>query len=435
MGEKRHRRLWANIPRGSKNHGVVNGGAVAKVAMVLTLVIVFCGVSVENVTANEGYSSWFGHRVTVMTQNVYVGADIFRVVEAGSSPNPLAIPITVANVLRTLADTNFAERAAALAAEIDHLRPDLIGLQEVSLIRTQSPGDFLVGNPTPAQDELFDYLKILLDALAARGLDYEVAALVQDADVELPMLVGIDSTGPLFDDVRLTDFDVILARGDVEISNHMSRNYDENAVIPIGALSIEFTRGLVAVDATVRGRTYRFVNTHLELADMVTAGGELAQPLQAQQLIEELTDETLPVILVGDFNSSPEYDDPSAYAMISETDFVDVWQRRIFEGGDLGYTCCQDEDLRNEYSNLYERIDHIFVRNLHEELPCSIVGPVFAFTLGDEPRDKTISGMWPSDHAGVVARLYLPDLQEWNWGFSSLMKKAGPLENAPGRHH
>ena len=162
------------------------------------------------------------------------------------------------------------------------------------------------------------------------------------------------------------------------------------------------------MDATVRGRTYRFVNTHLELPDMLTADEEPAQPLQAQQLIEELADVTIPIILVGDFNSSPVYDDPSAYAMIRETGYVDAWERRIFEWGGLGYTCCQEEVLRNEYSNLYERIDHIFVRNLHEKLPYSIVGPVFAFTLGDEQQDKTSSGMWPSDHAGVGATMGIP---------------------------
>jgi hypothetical protein len=397
------------VRRGIMKNAVTILSRVLKRGVVLVLVILFCGVSVEDVTADGSYSSWFGHRVTVMTQNVYIGADIFRVIEAGSSPHPLAIPMEVANVLQTVVDTDFTERAVALAAQIEHLRPDLIGLQEVSLIRTQSPGDFLYGNPTHAEDELLDYLSILLAALDARGLEYKVAAFVENADVELPMLVGFNSSGdPLFNDVRLTDFDVILARDDVEISNDDSRNYDENASIPLGTLSIEFTRGFVAVDATVRGRTYRFVNTHLELPDMLTTDEEPAQPLQAQQLIEELADVTIPIILVGDFNSSPVYDDPSAYAMIRETGYVDAWERRIFEWGGLGYTCCQEEVLRNEYSNLYERIDHIFVRNLHEKLPYSIVGPVFAFTLGDEQQDKTSSGMWPSDHAGVGATMGIP---------------------------
>ena len=156
---------------------------VLKRGVVLVLVILFCGVSVEDVTADGSYSSWFGHRVTVMTQNVYIGADIFRVIEAGSSPHPLAIPMEVANVLQTVVDTDFTERAVALAAQIEHLRPDLIGLQEVSLIRTQSPGDFLYGNPTHAEDELLDYLSILLAALDARGLEYKVAAFVENADV------------------------------------------------------------------------------------------------------------------------------------------------------------------------------------------------------------------------------------------------------------
>ena len=63
-----------------------------------------------------------------------------------------------------------------------------------------------------------------------------------------------------------------------------------------------------------------------------------------------------------------------------------------------GNTCCQDDDIRNEVSALRKRIDQIFVRNM--ELPASVM----TYTVGDKPSDRLPSGLWPSDHATVVAK-------------------------------
>lgn len=90
----------------------------------------------------------------------------------------------------------------------------------------------------------------------------------------------------------------------------MSARRARGTKIPIGnppMATVEFLRGYVAADAFVRGSTYRFVNTHLEIQ-----GGSLdpllpfVQAAQAQELISMLATETRPVILVGDFNSSPQ---------------------------------------------------------------------------------------------------------------------------------
>ena len=87
----------------------------------------------------------------VVTQNLYVGADIFRIFEAQT---PEDIPFVVAEILGTVFATDFPERAEAIADQIARTEPHLIGLQEVSLLRVQSPGDFLIGNPLPAEDVL-----------------------------------------------------------------------------------------------------------------------------------------------------------------------------------------------------------------------------------------------------------------------------------------
>ena len=76
-----------------------------------------------------------------------------------------------------------------------------------------------------------------------------------------------------------------------------------------------------------------------------------------------------------------------------------------------GYTCCQNPDLRNPAS-LSKRIDFIFVRNSSAPGAAAIDTEADdAFTVGDLPSDRvtTVDGslLWPSDHAGVGADLYV----------------------------
>lgn len=341
--------------------------------------------------------------IRTATYNLYVGADIFRVTEAD---DPAEIPLIVAEIMQIVMATDFPERSHAIANQIAKTKPHLIGLQEVSLIRYQSPGDFLIGNPTPAEDVLYDYLDILQHALAARGLHYEVAGVVQNADVELPMFAGFDGDGnPLLDDVRLTDRDVILARKGVKTSNVQAENYAFNLEIPVAGTNVEFLRGFVAVDARVTKRDYRFVNTHLEV--------QLPEPIpnfqgaQAVELATVLASETKPVILVGDFNSSIVDPSTQPYWILTGAGYVDTWLRKVGRPWP-GYTCCQNETVNNEVSWLDERIDLIFVRNETDFPAFPDLGPVRASVLGNRQRDKTPSGLWPSDHAGVYAKLIIP---------------------------
>jgi len=316
--------------------------------------------------------------LTVMTYNVYVGGSAERVL---SVENVLQVPTEVANMYSTVIASDFPSRAVAIAKSIKTYQPHLIGLQEISLIRRQSPGDRIAGGTVPAEEVVLDFLQILMDALQAEGLDYQIAAQVENIDVEMPMFTD---TGIV--DVRLTDFDVLLSRGDVSISHPASANY-ENA-LTVDMLGLEVKRGYVAVDATVTGVTYRVVNTHLE---SFTAVNRVAQ---AQELVDILSDETLPIILLGDFNAPAP--DSTAYQNLLSAGYVDLWQ---MDSEGTGNTCCQTDDLQNEVSELYERIDQIFIRNL--EPPVSVL----THTVGDKPSERLDSGVWPSDHAGVVAHL------------------------------
>ena len=139
-------------------------------------------------------------KVNVMTRNIYVGTDVDTVLAAN---DPNQIPGLVAYAFQMLLSTDFPERAKVLAKEIKRNKPDLIGLQEVSIIRTQSPGDAVIGGTVAAEDTLFNYLEILLAELQRQGMDYYVAGIIQNSDVELPMLTGVNPF--TFDDVNLSD--------------------------------------------------------------------------------------------------------------------------------------------------------------------------------------------------------------------------------------
>lgn len=328
--------------------------------------------------------------LTVMNQNVYVGGNVDRVLFGTPDQVPLLVAITFAEVL----STNAPARMGAIADEIARRRPHLIGLQEISIILRQSPGDFFIGNPQPATQVVFNYLDLLMAALAAHGLDYQVAGIVQNADVELPMLV--DPSGPSFDDVRLIDHDVVLARGDVQVSDVVAANFDDALTV----LGIEIKRGYVALDATVRNRTYRFANTHLEPFDLGIKTG------QAIDLIAALDGEDLPVVLVGDLNT-PAPGGP-VYQLFLQEGYIDTWPLNLKKGEGAGLTNPHDSDLRNEQVNFTQRIDYVLVKNRNRGT--SVLGAVFATVFGDEPSERLPIGLWPSDHGGVIVEARIPAL-------------------------
>ena len=218
----------------------------------------------------------------------------------------------------------------------------------------------------------------------------------------------LDENGA-FMDGRLTLYDVLLVRNDVVVDTDEAANYTA-AFMPIPDLPIVIERGYVKLDASVAGRAYQVVNTHLEAADPRVRNSQ-AEELMAY-LSPDRQDDT-PIILLGDFNSSPDVmpgaglNDNGTYLTITEAAFVDMWKG----SAGTGNTCCQDPDLRNA-GNLSKRIDFIFVRNPPVPATGSIdTGVDDAFTVGDLPSDRVATDagvmLWPSDHAGVGAVLYV----------------------------
>ena len=379
----------------------------------------------QTALAGKGKDGYSG-RLSVMTQNLYVGANLFQILDG----EPEDVPLNAAKIFSDIQSTDFQQRAEAIADLVLEHEPHLIGLQEVSLIRTQCPDDivFPPNDPTPnAADVYADYLQILLDALAARGLEYEVAAIVENADVELPTfnLDLLDCPYPLFD-ARLTDYDVTLRRSDVDVTLAVAANYLANFPVPTPAGPIVFKRGYNIVDVVIEGRSYRFVNTHLEVNGNPFANGfQFAQAYELTQILNGMPgtfgDEIL--VVVGDLNSGPAdgplvecmqpptFDTlglcPTPYAVMAANGYTDTWTVRN-GAPEPGYTCCQADLLMNAMSWLDQRIDHVWVRPpLAGAQGPNFLRAVHAEVVGNQQEDRTVDGLWPSDHAGVVVDMTL----------------------------
>jgi endonuclease/exonuclease/phosphatase family metal-dependent hydrolase len=326
-----------------------------------------------------------GQFATAMTRNLYVGMDFTEILNAAPGPGepPFGLFQAIYRAHQLLIESLPAERMERIAEEIDVRSPDLVGLQEVFQVYAHGALQY-------------DYLELLLDALRARGARYAVAVVRTSLDITAPAMMP---DGTIYV-ARVVDRQAILVRQGVQLWNPAAGAYRHHISIDLGiAPPVPWRRGWTAVDAKVHGRTLRFINTHLET--------QLAAPinvLQGEELIQIAGASPYPVVLAGDFNSAANPSAPpesrtATYGNILAASFVDVWRAA---GGDVdgGLTCCHEEDVRNPDSVFDQRIDFIFHRGFRSTRDADV--------FGDEAGDRTRSGLWPSDHAGVNARIRLP---------------------------
>jgi endonuclease/exonuclease/phosphatase family metal-dependent hydrolase len=318
--------------------------------------------------------------IRLVTQNVDQGTTLSEVAAARTLAEFVAAVTTTYN---NILATKPAERAAAMAREIAKLRPDLVALQEASVLRTGSGG--------PATTVQADLLQLLLDELAGLGHHYNAVAIVPGLDAQAPSTLGFD--------VRITAQDAILVRADksndLKVSNLQIEQFGVKLAVPSVVGTISDTRGWAAVDVEADGKSFRFVTTHL---DSVSPAIRLAQ---ANELLHTAADTNLPVVMAGDFNIPADTSvDPSfpAYQAMINAGFTDAWQSK--RAPDPGFTCCQADNLSNPTSQLSHRIDLVLFRGAFGVTDISLIG--------NRQADRTISGLWPSDHAGVTAALRLP---------------------------
>jgi hypothetical protein len=205
---------------------------------------------------------------------------------------------------------------------------------------------------------------------------------------------GIDGDG------RLTMRDAIIARNGagVKTSNPTSANYSSQNTLKLpifnGASSVAFTRGWTAVDASVRGKKFRFVNTHLESE----SNGSIREDQAAELVAPGGPTAAKPTILVGDLNSDPAREptnlpDGDGGSKIA----ID----RVFAAGFLPLSGPAPTgghgELLSDLGNLLGdgRIDHILTNGPSVKLASSVV------------LDGIGGGLWASDHGGVLSRLVI----------------------------
>ena len=323
----------------------------------------------------------------LVTQNMYVGSS-FDALTAAQTPQQLLAAVTT--VYNNILANKPTERAAAMAREIARHHPDLVALQEAAILRTGTGG--------PATTVRSDIVQSLLDELAGLGHRYRAVAIVPGLDAQAPSTLGFD--------VRVTDQDAILVRADLEpdefeVSNLQIEQF--GVKLSSSTLAGPFTdpRGWAAIDVKFRGHRFRFVTTHL---DSVVPAIRVAQ---ARELLLTAANTSLPVVMAGDFNIAADTSlDPSfpGYQAIINAGFTDAWQsKRAF---DPGFTAHQAENLLNPTSQLNHRLDLVLFRGAFGVADISLIG--------DRQADRTSSGLWPSDHAGVAATLRLPSRQSDN---------------------
>ncbi len=360
------------------------------------------------VPASAGAAKGKGEEMTVMTRNVFLGADLSPAIQAADIPSAIDGAGVIWNELES---TNFPERAVPLAKEIKKSKAALVGLQEVATWYQQIPSDggappiSPIEGAQPATDVRYDFLQLLM---AEIGNKYEVVVDQAEFEGELPVDVDHNDstgTGPLASfgadfDARLVMHDVILARkgSGVKLGTTAADHYDTRYKADIGGITIQVDRGWASVEAKLGKEKFRFVDTHLE-----AFGDPTIREAQAKELVKGPLKTKKQVILVGDLNSGstkrhnigkPELghdpNDPLAFKVFQKADFKD---------NGAVQSCCYPS-MFDGTLKFTHTVDHVLTR--------PGLKTVDSFVTGNDPAERTPSGLWPSDHGGVVSTLLIP---------------------------
>jgi endonuclease/exonuclease/phosphatase family metal-dependent hydrolase len=358
-------------------------GAGRRSTGVVMAAVALAALLARPATASPGGDQRPAHgarHVTVATYNVDFGTDLAPLFAVSDPARLMAI---ANSAYQRMIASNYAERADAVARLIAKERPDVVGLQEIAtwevLDLTHPELGFVVAH---------DYQRLLLAALAAHGVPYDVVV----SNVSFQGSLPVSPTTV----VRFTDENVVLVRAERGVDKLSTSNPAEGrfvARIPVPTLGTTITRGWAGVDVTVKGRTFRFFTTHLE------AYSEQVRNLQAVELAALVDASPHPVVLTGDINSRPTCTgvNTAAYVILVATGLVEVWPVVHPRDPCGGFTSGQ-RSLSWPVSTLDHRIDDIF-------FDPTAMDALRAEVIGDEERDRTPSGLWPSDHAGSTAML------------------------------
>lgn len=301
--------------------------------------------------------------LTVASFNLYLGADLATLFGATSADD---LAERARGVREQMQATRFEERAEAIARLLVRERVDVAGLQEVS--RWTADGTVVA-----------DFLPTLRQALAAAGSPYDAYAVTPSFAGGLPV------AGEW---MRVDGSNVTLVRegSGVDVLEERTGVFDRTHEVVTGIDGVRFPveRGWSLLQCLVGDGDLWVANTHFE------AYSAEVRDAQRDELVSRVEPLDGATVLAGDFNARPE-------EIAMPGTFADAWTAA---GSGDGDTWGQAADLDNEHSTLSQRIDYVFVRGAARVARCRVVGGA--------PDDRTRPhGLWPSDHAAVVAEIDL----------------------------
>lgn len=254
-------------------------------------------------SSNEPVSASSPRQFSVMTRNLYLGADIVKALQE----NP-GFSAAAQAMWDQVAATNFTARVDALSSEIVENRPAVLGLQEATVWQCLDAAGTAV--------TIYDFTTQLLDHLREVGSPYVIAeangtkafspgfaiapipgiTVVNDPR-NLQPKVGLDSSA-----CGMQIADVLAVRADLApaVTTVGTKNFA--ATTMMGGI-LEVRRGYAWADIGIDDETIRFTTTHLE--SLWTRDAAPASAAQARELIADLGTVTTPVVAMGDFNIDP----------------------------------------------------------------------------------------------------------------------------------
>jgi endonuclease/exonuclease/phosphatase family metal-dependent hydrolase len=350
-----------------------------------------------------------GADVSVMSRNLYLGADLGPAISATSFGDFID---KNGQILRDVDTNKFPVRAKGLAKEILGKSPDLVGLQEAALWRTgavnlgaAAAGGCGTGLCTAATVK-YDFLDLLLKQLNKGKQHYRLVKSNDEFDFEAPAdyndvagdgtLPNVNDNGEI--DGRLTMRDAILAKvgAGIKVSGIKTGHYETLYHPTISGIPVPVTRGWLSINAKVRkSPSFRFINTHFE-----AFGDTAVREAQAKELFQGKhapAKTGLPVILVGDLNSdddtvSATNGDRLAYNALKGAGFRE-------RSTDKPLGCCLNTSILTDNlgsaSDFDHQVDHIMTRDPGK------VKLLSSAVTGRSPAN----GYWDSDHAGIFSKL------------------------------
>lgn len=317
---------------------------------------------------------------TVATLNMYMGFDATSLLNGSVDlSNSTAVATAAGSLFDDYQNNEPDTRLSAIASAIVDQSPSIIGLQEAIVL---SRGDTTQN----------DFVTELINNITSLGGPIYQSVSLSTFSQTLPAIIDGTLTS-----LTLVDRETILYKSDISCSALDSGNIfssSRDAVTVLGN-SITLTRGVIGIQCTIGENSFYVFSTHLDVSSQRSA-----QENQADELFDYIpdiiTNVSLPVLLLGDFNAERD-GSTNTYTIITNESFTDAYRQvNTDEAAAPGYTCCQENDLSNSTSQNNSRFDYVFYKG--DDLTAT--GADF-FADSQVSRQDSSGTIWPSDHFGV----------------------------------